>query len=131
MLTRLAHAHDQREYRTQPQAVPLAGSATVATYLNARLRQIGVTHVFCIPGDYVAEYCETLDDPTENSGLVRIHPNNEMCATYAADGYGRAANGTVGCVAFTYGAGGLNAAQAVAPYVSGLTETSGRYGCTV
>ena len=114
MLTRLVNAHGDREYRTQPQAVPLAGSATVATYLNARLRQIGVTHVFCIPGDYVAEYCETLDDPTENCGLVRVHPNNEMCATYAADGFGRAANGTVGCVAFTYGAGALNAAQAVA-----------------
>ncbi len=114
MLTHFLQGHDDREYRTQEQATPPSGPATVATYLNARLRQIGVRHVFCIPGDYVAEYCQTLDDPAQNSGLVRVHPNNEMCATYAADGYGRAANGTVGCVAFTYGAGGLNAAQAVA-----------------
>ena len=38
-----------------------------------------------------------------------------MLATYAADGYGRALNGkTVGCVAFTYGVGSLNAVQAMA-----------------
>ena len=102
----------EREYRTQAVAPP--GSETVATYLNKRLKQIGVGHVFCIPGDYLAEWAETLDDPAQNGGLVRVHPNNEMCAAYAADGYGRVANGPVGCVAFTYGAGGLNAAQAVA-----------------
>jgi len=102
----------EREYRTQAVAAP--GSDTVATYLNKRLKQIGVGHVFCIPGDYLSEWAETLDDPAQNAGLVRVHPNNEMCATYAADGYGRVANGPVGCVAFTYGAGGLNAAQAVA-----------------
>jgi indolepyruvate decarboxylase len=102
----------EREYRTQ--AVAPAGSETIATYLNKRLKQIGVGHVFCIPGDYLAEWAETLDDPAQNAGLVRVHPNNEMCAAYAADGYGRVANGPIGCVAFTYGAGGLNAAQAVA-----------------
>jgi len=101
-----------REYRTQ--AVAPTGSETVATYLNKRLKQIGVGHVFCIPGDYLAEWAETLDDPAQNAGLVRVHPNNEMCAAYAADGYGRVANGPIGCVAFTYGAGSINAAQAIA-----------------
>ena len=102
----------ERAYRTQAVAPP--GSETIATYLNTRLKQIGVGHVFCIPGDYLAEWAETLDDPARNAGLVRVHPNNEMCAAYAADGYGRVANGPVGCVAFTYGAGCINAAQAVA-----------------
>ena len=87
---------------------------TVATYLNKRLKQIGVGHVFAIPGDYIAEWVETLDDPETNAGIVRVHPNNEMTATYAADGYGRAAPGTVGCVAFTYGVGAINCVQAVA-----------------
>ena len=91
----------EREYRTQAVAPP--ASETVATYLNKRLKQIGVGHVFCIPGDYLAEWAETLDDPAQNAGLVRVHPNNEMCAAYAADGYGRVANGPIGCVAFTYG----------------------------
>jgi len=87
---------------------------TVASYLNKRLAQIGVKHVFTIPGDYIEEWVGTLDDPEQNAGLVRVHPNNEVSATYAADGYSRAAPGTIGCVAFTYGVGVLNAVQAVA-----------------
>jgi indolepyruvate decarboxylase len=117
----LKHAqgpHD-REFGTQQPVAAAVGLAaasgeTVATYLNKRLRQIGVDHVFCIPGDYIAEWCETLDDPKQNAGLIRVHPNNEVTATYAADGYARVANNRVGCVAFTYGVGALNCAQAVA-----------------
>lgn len=112
MLTHFTHAEFEREYRTQ--AVASAPGLTVAAYLNTRLKQIGVGHVFCIPGDYLAEWAQTLDDPTMNRGLVRVHPNNEMAATYAADGYGRVSNSTVGCIAFTYGVGAINAAQAVA-----------------
>ncbi|MDC8756921.1 thiamine pyrophosphate-binding protein [Janthinobacterium fluminis] len=91
-----------------------ADGETVATYLNKRLAEIGVGHVMAIPGDYISEWVETLDTE-HNAGLVRVHPNNEMCATYAADGYGRATGGAaVGCVATTYGVGALNAVQAVA-----------------
>ena len=95
-----------------PHANHLIGE-TVGTFLNKRLAEIGVGHVFAIPGDYIADWVETLDDPRKNAGLVRVHPNNEMTATYAADGYGRATPSTVGCVAFTYGVGAINAAQAV------------------
>lgn len=88
---------------------------TIASYLNKRLYEIGVRRVFAIPGDYIAEWVESLDDPGSNpNGLIREHPNNEMCATYAADGYGRANSKSVGCVSFTYGVGALNAVQAVA-----------------
>lgn len=116
----LNRGHFGREYRTQPSVTPVCVEAiatsteTVATYLNKRLKEIGVGHVFAIPGDYISEWVETLDNPEQNAGLVRVHPNNEMTATYAADGYGRATNQTVGCVAFTYGVGAINAAQAVA-----------------
>ncbi|WP_085316810.1 thiamine pyrophosphate-binding protein [Derxia lacustris] len=99
--------------RLQAAAASATGE-TVATYLNKRLAEIGCKHVFAIPGDYIAPWVETLDGP-DNAGLVRVHPNNEMVAAYAADGYGRAANGsTVGCMAFTYGVGAMNALQAVA-----------------
>lgn len=103
----------QRHFRKPPTAAPATGE-TVASYLNQRLAQIGVRYVMAIPGDYISEWVETLDSPA-NAGLVRVHPNNEMCATYAADGFGRAGGGkTVGCVATTYGVGALNAVQAVA-----------------
>lgn len=111
----------EREFRTPQKlltnrlrSTKEATRETVATYLNKRLAEIGVKHVMAIPGDYIAEWVETLDTK-DNAGLVRVHPNNEMCATYAADGYGRATGGKrVGCVAFTYGVGALNAVQAVA-----------------
>lgn len=91
-----------------------AAGDTVASYLNRRLAEIGVRHVMAIPGDYISAWVETLDSP-DSAGLIRVHPNNEMCATYAADGYGRASGGKhVGCVATTYGVGALNAVQAVA-----------------
>lgn len=112
MLTHFTNGNFDREYATQ--AVQPDSACTVAKYLNTRLKQIGVSHVFCIPGDYLAEWAATLDEPDLNAGLVRVHPNNEMCATYAADGYARVANETVGCIAFTYGVGAINAAQAVA-----------------
>ncbi|MDD9937281.1 MAG: thiamine pyrophosphate-binding protein [Myxococcales bacterium] len=121
-----------REFRTQrPQPTPEGsavqpraatpldrGEVSLSGYLNARLKQIGVSHVMAIPGDYISEWVESLDSKIDNPGadpLVRVHPNNEMCATYAADGYARVTGGTgVGCVAFTYGVGALNAVQAVA-----------------
>ena len=87
---------------------------TVGAYLSTRLHQIGVRHVFAIPGDYIASWVESLDDPQTSFGLQRIHPNNEMCGAYAADGYGRSTEKSVGCVAFTYGVGSLNAVQPVA-----------------
>ncbi len=61
-------------------------SETVATYLNKRLKEIGVHHVFAIPGDYIADWVVTLDNDQTNAGLIRVHPNNEMTATYSADG---------------------------------------------
>jgi len=101
----------EREFRTPRKTT---AAETVASYLNKRLAEIGVRHVMAIPGDYISEWVETLDSDI-NAGLVRVHPNSEMCATYAADGYGRATGGKrVGCVAFTYGVGALNAVQAVA-----------------
>lgn len=118
------HKRARRALFTQPSGKHKGGQAgarqvgaeteTVATYLNKRLAQIGVKHVFTIPGDYIEEWVDTLDDPAQNAGLVRVHPNNEVTATYAADGYSRAAAGTIGCVAFTYGVGVLNAVQAIA-----------------
>jgi|AntRauTorckE5430_2_1112549.scaffolds.fasta_scaffold01034_2 TPP-dependent 2-oxoacid decarboxylase len=98
-----------------PEVAPAASSQEcVAGYLNKRLAEIGVRHVFAIPGDYIANYVNTLDNPARNAGLTRIHPNNEVSAVYSADGYARSVKGRVGCAAFTYGVGALNALQAVA-----------------
>lgn len=86
-----------------------ASSYTVASYLVARLAELGLKHVFAVPGDYMAAFCTAVD----NSGvLTRIGTCSEMEAGQAADAYARI-NG-MGAVAVTYGVGSFSALNAVA-----------------
>jgi indolepyruvate decarboxylase len=80
---------------------------TVGRYLAKRLEQIGLKHIFGVPGDYVLG----LFDILERSAVKVVCNCNELNAGYAADAYARL-NG-VGGVCVTYGVGGfslLNAA---------------------
>src|SRR5262245_14629133 len=82
---------------------------TIAGYLIQRLREIGIRHVFSLPGDYIAAFLDAVDA----SNLVkRIGLSNELIAGYAADGYARV-NGA-GAVAVTYGTGAFTMLNAVA-----------------
>ena len=59
---------------------------TVADYLLTRLKQLGVTDVFQIPGDYVKNFTQSLE---KFEGVETIGTSNELEASYAADAYGR------------------------------------------
>ncbi len=61
-------------------------SFTVADYLLTRLKQLNVTEVFQIPGDYVKHFTQALED---FDGVTAIGCINELDAGYAADAYGR------------------------------------------
>jgi len=65
-------------------------TATVGGYLIERLMELGVRHVFGIPGDYVLGFYERL----EHSALSVINCADEQGAGYAADAYARV-NGIV------------------------------------
>ena len=59
---------------------------TVAEYVLDRLADLGIGHVFGVPGDFAFP----VDDAVEASGrLTWIGCSNELNAAYAADGYGR------------------------------------------
>ena len=81
---------------------------TVGRYLAKRLKQLGVGHVFGVPGDYVLTFMDQIID----SGIALIGTCNELNAGYAADAYGRI-NG-LGALCVTYGVGGFSALNAVA-----------------
>lgn len=81
---------------------------TVGRYLAERLKQLGVGHVFGVPGDYVLTFMDQIID----SGIALIGTCNELNAGYAADAYGRI-NG-LGALCVTYGVGGFSALNAVA-----------------
>ena len=81
---------------------------TVSRYLLHRLQEIGIKHLFGVPGDYNLDF---LDDVME-SPINWVGNCNELNAGYAADGYARL-NG-IGAAVVTYGVGGFSIINAVA-----------------
>jgi TPP-dependent 2-oxoacid decarboxylase len=85
------------------QRIPTIGSAVID-----RLHQLGVRHIFGIPGDYILSLYQLIDaSPIQHIGTTR-----EDCAGFAADAYARI-NG-IGAVCVTYCVGGLNTVNAIA-----------------
>ncbi|GAA3882302.1 alpha-keto acid decarboxylase family protein [Streptomyces lannensis] len=85
------------------------GTCTVGDHLLRRLREIGVGHVFGVPGDYQLEFLDQLE---AMDGIEWIGNCNELNAAYAADGYGRL-NGIAALVT-TFSVGELSALNGVA-----------------
>ena len=82
---------------------------TVIEYLTTRLKQIGITDVFGVPGDFSF----ALNDAVEGDPDMHwIGCCNELNAAYAADGYARVRGRAALCT--TYGVGELSALCGVA-----------------
>jgi indolepyruvate decarboxylase len=82
---------------------------TVADYLLTRLKQLNVTDVFQIPGDYVKHFTQALE---YFDGINTIGAINELDAAYAADAYGRTRG--LGAVSLQYGVSTFSALNAIA-----------------
>ncbi|MEP6487775.1 alpha-keto acid decarboxylase family protein [Microcoleus vaginatus GB2-A3] len=82
---------------------------TVGDYLLLRLVQVGIKHIFGVPGDYNMEF---LDFIIKQENLKWIGNCNELNAAYAADGYARI-NGIAALVT-TFGVGELSAINGIA-----------------
>ena len=79
------------------------GEWTVARYLAARLEQVGITHLFGVPGNHLGPFLSTLHASTR----VRwVGTPTEMGGGYAADAFARVHG--VGAVAVTYGVGAFS-----------------------
>lgn len=100
-------------------ATPLAGQRaaerggakhpTVMEHVLTRLRAIGISDVFGVPGDYAFP----VEDAIVNCPAVEwIGCCNELNAAYAADGYARIRG--IGAVSTTYGVGELSAINGIA-----------------
>lgn len=80
----------------------------ISRYLLFRLNEIGIKHLFGVPGDYVLDFLdEVVAGPIQWVGTC-----NELNAGYAADGYARM-NGA-GAAVVTYAVGGFSILNAVA-----------------
>jgi indolepyruvate decarboxylase len=81
---------------------------TVGQYLLTRLKQLGVDHLFGVPGDFVLAFLnQVLQSDVQYVGMC-----NELNAAYAADGYARLRG--IGAFATTYAVGDLSALNGVA-----------------
>lgn len=79
-------------------------------FLVAYLQQLGVTHLFGIPGDLVLRLFLRFG---RRRGLQIVTCSHEPGVGFAADGYARA-SGRIGVACVTYGAGGHNMVNPVA-----------------
>lgn len=92
----------------RPSPMAKSENTTVAAYLLHRLKEIGVGHLFGVPGDFVLGFLnQVLKSEVEYIGTC-----NELNAAYAADGYARI-RGT-GAMVSTFGVGELSALNGVA-----------------
>jgi len=82
---------------------------TVADYLLTRLKQLDVTEVFQIPGDYVKHFTQALEN---FPGVNAIGNINELDAGYAADAYGRTRG--LAAISLQYGVSTYSALNAIA-----------------
>ncbi|HEV7586612.1 MAG TPA: thiamine pyrophosphate-binding protein, partial [Longimicrobium sp.] len=76
---------------------------TVARYLAARLEQLGITHLFGVPGNHLGPFLSTMRASTK---VQWVGTPTEMGAGYAADAFARVHG--VGAVAVTYGVGAFS-----------------------
>lgn len=89
---------------------PGAATVTVGQYLALRLRELGVRHIFGLPGDF---NLALIDEMLRVEGVEWVGTTNELNASYAADGYARLSRGPAALVT-TYGVGELSAINGVA-----------------
>jgi indolepyruvate decarboxylase len=82
---------------------PDAEAWTVARYLAARLEQLGITHLFGVPGNHLGPFLSTLRATT---GVQWVGTPTEMGGGYAADAFARVHG--IGAVAVTYGVGAFS-----------------------
>ena len=80
---------------------------TIGEYLLKKLESYGIEHIFGIPGDYVVQFFDLVNQ----SPIQLISTTREETAGFAADAYARTKGIGMACV--TYGVGGLSMINAV------------------
>ncbi|WP_319568920.1 alpha-keto acid decarboxylase family protein [Cohaesibacter marisflavi] len=82
---------------------------SIGNYLFTRLQEMGIGHIFGVPGDFTLQMLDQID---EVDGLNFVGNCNELNSAYAADGYARL--NRISAMITTYGVGDLSALCGVA-----------------
>jgi indolepyruvate decarboxylase len=82
---------------------------SIGNFLLRRLQEVGIQHIFGVPGDYNLEFMQQLED----RGCPKwIGTCNELNGSYAADGYARIRG--LAALVVTNGVGALSAMNGIA-----------------
>jgi TPP-dependent 2-oxoacid decarboxylase len=82
---------------------------SIGEFLLRRLQEVGIRHIFGVPGDYNLGLMQQLEDRGEPAWIGNC---NELNASYATDAYARI-NG-LGAMVVTHGVGTLSAVNGIA-----------------
>ncbi|KAF8206883.1 thiamine diphosphate-binding protein [Mycena galopus ATCC 62051] len=83
----------------------------IGNYLLARLEQLNVRKMFGVPGDFNLGFLDLVED---HPAIDWVGNCNELNASYAADGYARVKEHSLGVVLTTFGVGELSAINGIA-----------------
>ncbi len=84
---------------------------SVGSYLIDRLYDLGVRHIFGVPGDFSLKFCKLLENGKK---ISFIGTTREDTAGFAADGYARRLDQGIGVVLVTHGVGALSTVNPIA-----------------
>ncbi|KAF5360435.1 hypothetical protein D9756_004751 [Leucocoprinus leucothites] len=87
------------------------GNITIGNYILTRLAQLKVTKMFGLPGDFNLGFLDLIE---EHPDIDWVGDCNELNAAYAADGYARVKQNSLGVVVTTFGVGELSAMNGIA-----------------
>ncbi|KAJ7644509.1 pyruvate decarboxylase [Roridomyces roridus] len=86
-------------------------SIEIGNYILARLEQLKVRRMFGVPGDFNLGFLDLVED---HSTVDWVGNCNELNSAYAADGYARVHETSLGVVLTTFGVGELSAINGIA-----------------
>jgi indolepyruvate decarboxylase len=102
-------AESIKETLHEPSRTKQTGSITVIEHVLSRLKDLGITKVFGVAGDFAFPIEDAI---VGFSGIDWVGCCNELNASYAADGYARIHG--IGALNTTYGVGELSAISGIA-----------------
>ncbi|KAF7978485.1 hypothetical protein HWV62_45623 [Athelia sp. TMB] len=101
-----------KRLRSELQTLDVGGEKiTISEYLLKRLEQLGVKHMFGVPGDFNLAFLDYVED---SEAISWVGNCNELNAAYAADGYARVNEKSIGVITTTFGVGELSAINGIA-----------------
>ncbi|ODV95898.1 hypothetical protein PACTADRAFT_49335 [Pachysolen tannophilus NRRL Y-2460] len=94
----------------EPEELHFNDEITISEYIYRRILQLGVRHIFGVPGDYCLDFCEEINKVPD---LKWVGTCNELNGAYAADGYGKMSENKIGVFVSAFGVGELSAINGI------------------